>query len=137
MLEVQCDILLPAAVQSVINENNADKIKANIVIECANGPTTPEAEKILEKKGVLIMPDVLCNSGSAIVCSFERTQGLTDTYWDRETVRAKLQERIEKAYEETHTTALELGINHRDAAWVHALKKIEKAMITRGWAWEQ
>ena len=137
LLEVQCDILLPAAVQSVLNEGNADKVKAKIVIECANGPTTPEAEKILEKKGVLIMPDVLCNSGSAIVCSFERTQGLTDTYWDRETVRAKLQERIEKAYEETHSTALELGINHRDAAWVHALKKIERAMITRGWAWEQ
>lgn len=87
LLEVPCDILLPAAVQSVIHEGNAGKIQAKLIMECANGPTTPEAEKILESRGVIIVPDVLVNCGSAIVCSFERTQGLTDSYWDRETVR--------------------------------------------------
>lgn len=136
LLEVKCDILLPAAVQSVINEGNADRIQAKLIMECANGPTTPEAEKILEKRGITIVPDVLVNCGSAIVCSFERTQGLTDQYWDRETVRAKLEERIIKAYQQTAAVARELNISYRDAAWVNALRKIEKAMLVRGWAWE-
>lgn len=105
-------------------------------MECANGPVTPEAEKILYAKGTTIMPDVLTNCGSAIVCSFERTQGLTDQYWDKETVRAKLEERIVKSYHETHMTAQEMGISYRDAAWVNALRKIERAMVLRGWAWE-
>ena len=137
LLEVPCDILLPAAVQSVIHEGNAGKIQAKLIIECANGPTTPEAEKILESRGVIIVPDVLVNCGSAIVCSFERTQGLTDSYWDRETVRSRLEERIVKAYQQTAAVAKELGVSYRDAAWVNALRKIEKAMLVRGWAWDQ
>lgn len=136
LLEVPCDILLPAAVQSVIHEGNAEKIQAKLIMECANGPTTPEAEKILEKRGVTLIPDVLVNCGSAIVCSFERTQGLTDSYWDRDTVRDKLEERIVKAYQQTAAVAAELKISYRDAAWVNALRKIEKAMLVRGWAWE-
>lgn len=80
LLETKCDILIPAAVQSVITDENADKIKAKLIIEGANGPTTPGAEKILEEKGIIIIPDVLANCGGAIVCSFERTQGLTGTY---------------------------------------------------------
>ena len=137
LLEVPCDILLPAAVQSVIHEGNACKIQAKLIMECANGPTTPEAEKILESRGVIIVPDVLVNCGSAIVCSFERTQGLTDSYWDRETVRSRLEERIVKAYQQTAAVAKELGVSYRDAAWVNALRKIEKAMLVRGWAWDQ
>lgn len=137
VLETECDFLLPAAVQSVIHEGNADRIKAKLIMECANGPVTPEGEKILYAKGVTIIPDVLTNCGSAIVCSFERTQGLTDQYWDRETVRAKLEERIVKSYHEVAMVAKELNINYRDAAWVGALKKIEKAMVLRGWVWEE
>ena len=137
LLEVPCDILLPAAVQSVIHEGNAGKIQAKLIMEGANGPTTPEAEKILESRGVIIVPDVLVNCGSAIVCSFERTQGLTDSYWDRETVRSRLEERIVKAYQQTAAVAKELGVSYRDAAWVNALRKIEKAMLVRGWAWDQ
>ena len=136
VLEVDCDILIPAAVQSVIHEGNADKVKAKLVMECANGPTTPEGEQILYKKGVTIMPDVLTNCGSAIVCSFERTQGLTDQYWDRDTVRDKLEERIVKSFHETYDTAQAMGVSYRDAAWINALRKIEKAMIIRGRAWE-
>ncbi len=136
VLEVECDFLLPAAVQSVIHEGNANNIKAKLIMECANGPTTPEAEKMLYQKGVTIIPDVLTNCGSAIVCSFERTQGLTDQYWDKETVRSKLEERIVKAYHTMADVAKELNVSYRDAAWIGALKKIEKAMITRGWAWK-
>jgi len=82
LLEINCDILIPANTQSVITNGNANKIKAKLIIEEANGPITAGAEKILEDKGVTIIPDVLVNCGSAIVCSFEHTQGLTDTYWD-------------------------------------------------------
>ncbi|PKP61187.1 amino acid dehydrogenase [Candidatus Atribacteria bacterium HGW-Atribacteria-1] len=133
LLETNCDILIPAAVQSVITDENADKIKAKLIIEGANGPTTPIAEKILEEKGITIIPDVLANCGGAIVCSFERTQGLTDTYWDLETVNKKLKERILKAYKETVTTARGKNTSFRNAAWVNALIKISKAMKARGW----
>ncbi|MBA7543622.1 Glutamate dehydrogenase [subsurface metagenome] len=133
LLETNCDILIPAAVQSVITDKNADKVKAKLIIEGANGPTTLGAEKILEGKGVTIMPDVLANCGGAIVCSFERTQGLTDTYWDLETVNKKLKERILKAYKETVATAREKNTSFRNAAWVNALIKISKAMKARGW----
>jgi len=133
LLETDCDILIPAAVQSVITDKNSGKIKAKLIIEGANGPTTPGAEKILEDKGVTIMPDVLANCGSAIVCSFERTQGLTDTYWDLETVNKKLKERILKAYKETIMTAKEKDTSFRNAAWINALIKISKAMKARGW----
>ena len=133
LLEKKCDILIPAAVQSVITDENADKIKAKLIIEGANGPTTPGAEKILEEKGIKIIPDVLANCGGAIVCSFERTQGLTDTYWDLETVNEKLKERILKAYKETVATAREKNTSFRNAAWVNALIKISKAMKARGW----
>jgi glutamate dehydrogenase/leucine dehydrogenase len=133
LLEVDCEILVPAAVQSVIHEENANQVKAKLIMECANGPITTEAEKILEKKGVTMIPDVLTNSGSAIVCGFERTQGLTDTYWDLETVNNKLKERILKAYQETIETAEEKNTSLRNAAWINALDKIGKAMQARGW----
>lgn len=133
VLEVDCDILLPAAVQSVITEKNANKVQAKLIMECANGPVTPEGEKILEDKGVSIVPDVVTNCGSAIVCSFERTQGLTDTYWDLDMVISKLEERIVKVYHETATTAKERNISLRNAAWVNALVKITNSMKTRGW----
>jgi len=118
--------LIPAAVQSVITESNADKISTKLIVECANGPITTEAEKILEDKRVTIIPDVLANCGSALVCSFERTQGLTDTYWDLGT-------RILKAYTETIRTARENKTSYRNAAWINALNKINKAMKARGW----
>ncbi|MBA7557232.1 Glutamate dehydrogenase [subsurface metagenome] len=133
LLEINCDILIPAAIQSVITDKNADKVKAKLIIEGANGPTTTEAEKIFEEKGVTIIPDVLANCGGAIVCSFERTQGLTDTYWDLETVNKKLKKRILKAYKETFATAKEKDTSFRNAAWMNALIKISKAMKARGW----
>jgi glutamate dehydrogenase/leucine dehydrogenase len=133
VLETDCSILIPAAVQNVINTDNAGRIQAKVIVECANGPVTVEAEAILEKAGKTIIPDVLTNCGSAIVCSFERTQGLTDDYWDEETVRTKLEDRIVSAYHKTRDTAKEFGTNLRDGAWIYALRKIEQAMKYRGW----
>ena len=119
--------------QSVITNRNTNKVKAKLIIEGANGPTTTKAEKILKEEGIVIIPDVLANCGGAIVCSFERTQGLTDTYWDLETVNKKLKERILKAYKETMITAGEKDTSLRNAAWINALIKISKAMKARGW----
>ena len=133
LFAIDCDILMPAAVQSVIHDGNAADVKAKVVMECANGPVTPEGEKILQEKGVHIVPDVLTNCGSAIVCGFERTQGLTDSYWDIETVNAKLKERIVKAYRETVDTADKKNTSLRNAAWINALDKLSKSMKARGW----
>jgi len=133
LLEVECDILIPAAVQSVITSENADNIKAKLVVEAANGPVTPEAEKILLKKGIEVIPDVLANCGGAIVCSFERIQGLTDDYWELEVVMSRLKGRIVSAYSETIMTASEKNTSMRNAAWINALNKLSKTIKARGW----
>lgn len=133
LFAIECDILMPAAVQSVIHDGNAADVKAKVVMECANGPVTPEGEKILQERNVHIVPDVLTNCGSAIVCGFERTQGLTDSYWDIEMVNAKLKERIVKAYRETVETAEKKNTSYRNAAWINALDKLSKSMKARGW----
>lgn len=133
VLEQECDILIPAAVQSVITSQNAASVKAGLIIEAANGPVTPEAEKILESMGVKIVPDVLANCGSAIVCAFERIQGLTDDYWELEEVMDKLKERMVRAYKETLETSQEKKTSLRNAAWANALVKLSKAIKARGW----
>jgi glutamate dehydrogenase/leucine dehydrogenase len=95
---------------------------------------TTEADKVLADKGVTVVPDVVANSGGATVCHFERTQGLSDQYWDLETVNRNLEKRILKAYRDAADTARDAGdVTLRLGAWIHALKKIEKAMKLRGW----
>ncbi|MFO7785766.1 MAG: Glu/Leu/Phe/Val family dehydrogenase [Thermodesulfobacteriota bacterium] len=131
---LDCDIIVPAAVQSVIHKENAGSMKARLIVEGANGPVTTEADTILEQKGVTVVPDVVANSGGATVCHFERTQGLSDEYWDLDTVNQNLEMRILKAYREAAETARDAGnVTLRLGAWIHALKKLEKAMKLRGW----
>jgi len=133
LLETECEILIPAAVENVINEENAGRVKTKIILEGANGPLTPAADKILLDKGVTIIPDIVANSGSIIVCQFERIQGLYDMYWDIDTIHQRLKERILKVYEETVNAATEMGISLREAAWVNALHKVSAAIRMRGW----
>ncbi|MEN8191081.1 MAG: Glu/Leu/Phe/Val dehydrogenase, partial [Thermodesulfobacteriota bacterium] len=103
-------------------------------VEGANGPVTREADTILIQKGVTIVPDVVANSGGATVCHFERTQGLSDQYWDLDTVNKNLERRILQAYRDAADMSKELGgTSLRVGAWAFALKKIEKAMKLRGW----
>jgi glutamate dehydrogenase/leucine dehydrogenase len=134
LFTIDCDIIVPAAVQSVIHQDNAANVKAKLIVEGANGPVTNEADKILAEKGVTIVPDVVANSGGATVCHFERTQGFSDQYWDLDTVNAMLEKRILAAYRDAAQTAQA----HKEATlrigtWISALKKIEKAMKLRGW----
>jgi len=134
LFALDCDILVPAAVQSVIHQGNAAGVKARLIVEGANGPVTTEADAILHDKGVIIVPDVVANSGGATVCHFERTQGLTDQYWDLEKVNKQLENRILEAYRCAAQRAAEAGgVSLRDGAWIHALKMLEKAMKLRGW----
>ncbi len=133
-LTTDCEILIPAAVQSVITEQNASDIKAKLVMEGANGPVTVKGEEILLEKDVTIVPDVVANCGGATVCHFERIQGLTDMYWDLETVRQRLEQRITSAYNQAVDTANELELKSlRTSAWINALRKVEKSMMSRGW----
>ncbi|MFZ0240024.1 MAG: Glu/Leu/Phe/Val dehydrogenase [Desulfobacterales bacterium] len=131
---LDCDIAVPAAVQSVIHKGNAEKIQAKLIVEGANGPVTTEADEVLTEHGVTIVPDVVANSGGATVCHFERTQGLSDQYWDLDTVNARLERRILNAYRYARQAASDVGTGSlRLGAWVHALRQVEKAMQLRGW----
>lgn len=134
LLKSQVDILVPAAVQNVIHAGNAAEVNARLIVEGANGPVTTDADRTLRERGVTLVPDVVANSGGAIVCHFERTQGLSDEYWELERVHASLYKRIIAAYQSARQRAEEAGTSSlRVGAWIHALKKIEHAMLLRGW----
>jgi glutamate dehydrogenase/leucine dehydrogenase len=133
ILETECDILIPAAVQDVITAANADRLRTKLVVEAANAPVSPEADEMLQKKGVSLVPDVVANSGGAIVCDFERTQGLSNDFWPLEKVREKLRDRILTAYDEAVAKSREARVSLRRGAWINALTKIRAAMVWRGW----
>ncbi|MFW6081769.1 MAG: Glu/Leu/Phe/Val family dehydrogenase, partial [Desulfosalsimonas sp.] len=134
VLEAEVDILIPAAVHDVIHAGNAADIKAGLIVEGANGPVTTEADRILMDKQITVIPDVVANSGGATVCHFERSQGLSDEYWDLERVNNTLRKRILAAYTDSRDRAREVNTpSIRFGAWIHALKKLEKAMTLRGW----
>lgn len=135
LLECDCDVLVPAAVQGVITEANAGRIRARLLVEAANGPTTVEAERALLERGVSVVPDVIANSGSVHVCQMERSQGLYDNYWDAATIDRLRRERLLGAYDEAQRTAAEHDLESvRLGAWINALRRIEEAVHLRGWA---
>jgi glutamate dehydrogenase len=131
LLELECDILLPAAMENQITEANARKIRSKIVAEGANGPTTPEADEIMFENGVFVIPDILANSGGVIVSYFEQVQNQMNYYWSEEEVRSKLQNTIVNAFNEVLTVAEEHKVNMRVAAYMNALKRIADAMLVR------
>jgi glutamate dehydrogenase/leucine dehydrogenase len=134
VLEAEVDIMVPAAVHDVVHAGNAANVKAKLIVEAANGPLTTEADQILLDKQVTVVPDVIANSGGATVCHFERSQGLSDEYWDLERVNNTLRKRIIAAYTQSRDRAREANTpSLRFGAWIQALKKLEKAMLLRGW----
>jgi glutamate dehydrogenase (NAD(P)+) len=133
VLALDVDILIPAAIENVITSRNASKVKARIVAELANGPTTPEADDILFENGVHIIPDFLCNAGGVTVSYFEMVQNAYMYYWDETEVYDKLDKRITAAYHSVLDTSLKYDINMRQAAYVVAVKRVVDAMKTRGW----
>lgn len=132
VLEVDCDILIPAALENQITSHNAGNVKARIVAEAANGPTTPDADDILFANGVFLIPDILCNAGGVTVSYFEWVQDLNRDHWSEAVVNAKLKEIMDKAFGETVEVAVRDGINMRTAAYLLAVERVADAMEMRG-----
>lgn len=132
LLSLKVDVLVPAALENAIREDNAASVNTKTILEMANGPTTPEAEGILLKKKISILPDVLCNAGGVTVSYFEWVQNLSGYYWNKNEVYEKLRKIMDRAYSEISDMKKKKNISYRQSAYALAVKKIVDAMMLRG-----
>ncbi len=133
LLELDVTVLLPSALESVIMVNNAGNIKAQIVAELANGPTTPAADYILHEKGIYVIPDFLCNAGGVTVSYFEMAQNAYGYYWDEELVHDRLDKKMTTAFHAVHEAAQTQNVHNRLAAYLVSVARVAEAMKLRGW----
>jgi len=133
LLELDVDVLFPSALEGVITAENAPRIKAKIIAELANGPTTPEADDILFEKGVYVIPDFLCNAGGVTVSYFEMVQNAYDYYWDEEMVHDRLDKKMTAAFHAVHQTAHKYNVHNRLGAYMVSVARVAEAMQLRGW----
>lgn len=134
LLALNVEVLFPSALENVITERNAECIEAEIVAELANGPTTPEADEILHRRGKYVIPDILCNAGGVTVSYFEQVQNASNFYWDEATIHRRLDDRMTTAFAAVHDTANRHDVHNRLAAHLLAAKRVYEAMKARGWA---
>lgn len=132
LLELECDVLVPAALGKVITDANADRIKAKIIAEGANGPTTPDADKILAEKGVFVVPDILTNAGGVTVSYFEWVQGLQFFFWSEQDINVKLKDIMLKAFGDVLAISEEKNVDMRIAAYILAVGRVAEAVMIRG-----
>ena len=132
LLEIDCDVLVPAAIEGVITVKNADDIKSKIICEAANGPITFEADKILTERGAIIVPDILANAGGVTVSYFEWVQDIQAFFWSEEQVNDRLREIMERAFEEVYSLANEKQLTMRQAAHWIGVGRVAEAHLTRG-----
>ncbi len=132
LLSLNCDVLIPAALESQITEENAHKMRAKVIVEAANAPTTPQADKILNEKGVFIVPDILANAGGVTVSYFEWVQGLQSYFWTEREVNLKLRDIMGKAFENVWRTSRERKVSMRMAAYILAVSRVAEATKIRG-----
>lgn len=132
LLELNADILIPAALENQITEKNADKIKASVIVEAANGPIAPEADPILHKKGIIIVPDVLANCGGVVVSYFEWVQNLQGFYWSECEVNNRLHEKMVTAFDLIWKTKEEYGVTMRKACYIKALRQLVETQKAKG-----
>jgi len=124
LMECEVDILIPAAIENMINQENAGKIRAKIIVEMANSPVTAEAERLLEEKNIILVPDILANGGGVVTSYFEWLQNQKAEHWSKDEVLAKLKERMERAFEKVWEAKQTYGVNFRLAAYIVALKRM-------------
>ena len=132
LLELEGDVLVPAALEQAIGADNAARVRAHMVCEAANSPTTPAADDILEDRGILVLPDVLANAGGVVVSYFEWVQGLQEYFWKEYEVNAKLNDIVVRAFEETWSARERFGTSMRTAAYGLAVQRVAEATTTRG-----
>jgi len=133
LLELEVDILYPAGLETVLTEKNAPRVRAKIVAELANGPTTPEADKVLYHNGVFVIPDSLCNAGGVTVSYFEWVQCLNKLQWDEEDIHQRLEQKMTKAFQTILAESLKRKVSMRLAAYIVAVIRVAEAMKVRGW----
>jgi glutamate dehydrogenase (NAD(P)+) len=132
LLLLDCDVLAPCALEQVITSDNADRIKAKVICEGANGPTTPTADEILDDRGIMVLPDVLANAGGVVVSYFEWVQGLQEYFWKEDEVNARLNDITSRAFHETWATYEAKSTTMRIAAYGLAVQRVSQATLTRG-----
>jgi glutamate dehydrogenase (NAD(P)+) len=133
LLELEVDILYPSALENAITEKNADRIKAKISCELANGPTTPAADKILHQKGVFVLPDFLANAGGVTVSYFEQVQNTYNYYWSLEDVQQQLDRKMTDAFNAVNAMREKKKVHMRLAAYLVAVSRVAEACKLRGW----
>jgi glutamate dehydrogenase (NAD(P)+) len=132
LLELPCDVLIPAALGHVITKANANNIKAIMIIEAANAPTTPDADEIFEKKGIMVVPDILANAGGVTVSYFEWTQNIQQFRWEHEKVNQELRRIMLRAFQTVHRLASEKKLSMRTAAFIVGIGRVGKATVLQG-----
>ncbi|HEC95217.1 MAG TPA: glutamate dehydrogenase, partial [Thermoplasmatales archaeon] len=130
--ELEVDVLIPAALENQITTENADKVKSEVIVEGANGPVTRNADKILTEKGVVVVPDILANSGGVIVSYFEWVQGIQSFFWSIDEVNENLKKIMLKSFHEVWDIKEQEKVTMRDAAFILSIKKIARAIKLRG-----
>ena len=133
ILELDVDVLIPAAIENVITEENASAVKAKIIAEAANGPTTPEADEILYAKGRYVIPDFLCNAGGVTVSYFEWVQNIGGFYWTLEEVHERLKDKMTQAFSDVYRMAEQHKVDNRTAAYMVSVQRVAEAVRLRGW----
>lgn len=131
LLAMDCDILVLSAMENQVTAENAEDVRAGIILELANGPVTPEADDILAEKGVVVIPDILANAGGVTVSYFELTQNKMNFYWSAEEVQEKLKAKMVKAWLGVVDTAKKYNCSYREAAYIKAMKRLEEAIKLR------
>ena len=125
-------MLVPATIDNVITQDNANYIKAPLILEAANHPITPEADRILSERGAVILPDILVNAGGVVVSYFEWTQNLQEFHWEESRVNEELKKTLLKAYHEVRTRSISEGITHRQASFEIGVQRVARAVELRG-----